>query len=360
MGLCADAPDYPTAQMEQQIELSRELGNRYLELSEQQQGWAEDQWDQTYSLLQDTLGTQTSISKEQWENAKKDRARYEEKFQPLEDNLIQEFRDYDSPERRALESGRAQAGVQQAFDAQRRNAEKRLEGYGIDPSETRGQAIDAEARINAAAQMAGQGNQARKQVEQTGRALRADAINIGKGLPSQVAQSYGQAIQAGNSAMGNQTGAVASGANTMGTGSQFLSGAGGMNAQTMGGINNMYSGQLTGFNAQGTPMGLLGDVAGTALGAYVGGGGTFGGGKEEGGQVGNPADAAPPGPNDTEMTMLQPGEYVVPIDVVRRKGTDFFDKLKEKAAQQDAEEKEQMAMQNMQAAGIPRTQAIAA
>lgn len=345
MGMCSDAPDYPKAEMRAQIEASEKLGNRYLDLSEQQQTWAQDQWNQTYELLQGVLGAQTDTMNEQLANARKDRARYEERFQPLEDDLIAEFRDYDSPERRALESGRAQATAQQAYDAQRANAEARLESYGIDPSQTRGQAIDAASRVQLAAQQAAQGNLARDQVEQVGRALRADAINIGRGLPSQVAQSYGQTLQAGQGAMGAQTGAVQSGANTMGTGLQWGSQAGNQIGRTMGGINDMYSGQLAGFNAGNAGMQMLGQAAGTALGAWAGGG------FEDGGSV--PGDAQPPGPTDVIDAKLAPGEYVIPANVVRRKGTDFFDKLRDKADEQDQMDGQQQADTAIQMAGIP-------
>jgi hypothetical protein len=221
-----------------------------------------------------------------------------------------------------MEAGRAQAEVQTALDAQRENSQANLEAYGIDPSQTRSQAMDSAARVKAAALQAGAGNNARKNVENTGRALRAEAINIGKGLPSQVAQSYGQTLNAGNSAMGNMNSTVASGANTMGTGQSWnQAGMSGINQQTN--IKNQgFQNQLSAYNAGGGALGGLGQLAGMAGGAYLGG-------MEEGGDVGTDISAIP-GPNDTIPVLLAEGEYVIPADVVRAKGTDFFDKLKEK------------------------------
>jgi hypothetical protein len=54
-------------------------------------------------------------------------------------------------------------------------------------------------------------------------------------------------------------------------------------------------------------------------------------GMAEGGSV--PEDRAIPQPGDIYPTMLQKDEYVVPAEVVKAKGTEFFDKLSEKYKQ---------------------------
>jgi hypothetical protein len=71
--------------------------------------------------------------------------------------------------------------------------------------------------------------------------------------------------------------------------------------------------------------GGFGSIAGTALGGakpwWLGG--------AEGGEV--PDDlAATPQPGDKHPVMLADDEFVIPADVVKRKGTEFFDKLLDK------------------------------
>ena len=338
MGKKSDPPAYPTAQMERQLDISEAMGNRYMDLSEQQQSWAEGQWTDQLALLQQTLGTQTDIMKQTSENAQEDRQRYEDVYQPIEDDLISDFMDFDSTERRDREAGRAQAGVTHAFDAQRRNAEQRLSSLGVDPSQVRGGALDLGVRIEEAKAQAGAGNQARNRVEDLGRSLRAEAINIGKGYPSQVAASYGQSLAAGNSAVGNMNATVGSGANTMGTGGSWGGMAGNQVNSTMSGINNMYSGQMSEYNAQGGLMESLGGLAGQAVGGWGASGFAKPWGSEGGGVVG-PIDigearndlAPQPGPNDSVPTMLEPGEYVIPVDAVNFYGTDKLDKMVAKA-----------------------------
>lgn len=360
MGLCSDAPDFPKAEFREQLEVQKELGDRYLKLSEQQQGWAESQWQDQLALLQDVLGTQTDIMQRQAVAGEEDRARYEQVYQPIEDDLVRDFLDFDTVERRNLESGRAQAGVQQAFDAQRRNAEQRLASYGVDPSQLRGAALDLDVRLQAAAQQAAQGNAARNRVEDLGRSLRAEAINIGKGYPSQVAGAYGQALAAGNSAVGNMNQTVGAGANTMGTGYQWAGMGNQMANQVQQGIYQGYQGQLAGFEAGGGALGALGGLAGQALGGWAAGG--FAGFGSEGGGVVDPATMSQPGPSDTVPTMLEKGEYVIPEDVVRRLGTNKLDamiaKERENTEQQGVKAGEMPRPDNMVPGGPDGTQAV--
>ena len=296
--------------------------------SQDQMDWAKEQWTDQKQLLEQTLGVQTGIMQEQWQNAQADRARYEEVYQGLEDNLVQEFMDYGSDERIRQEMGRAEAAVQQQFDAQRENAQKRLESYGIDPSQTRSQAIDSQARTQMAAQQAAAGNQARYRTEDLGRALRSEALNIGKGYPGQVAQSYAGSLQAGNSAVGNMNATVGAGVGSMGTGQSW--GAQGMQGSQMGANirSQDFGNQLSAYDASGGAMGGMGELLGTGLGAAA----AFG--MSQGGSV--PEDRGIPAPDDIYPTMLKKDEYVVPAEVVRAKGTDFFDKMKEKYAEQGA------------------------
>jgi len=352
MGLCSDAPDYPKKVMQAQIDSSEALGNRYLDQSQQQQDYWQNQWD-TYMLpmMKDTFGVQTDVMRAQYENAQKDRTRYEDKYLPIEDNLISEFESYDSPQRQAAEAARAKAAVQQSWDAQRQQAEQRLASYGIDPSQLKSGALDLSARVQVAAAQAAAGTEARRRVEDTGRSLRAEAINIGRGMPSNVAAAYGQTLNAGNSAIGNMNSTYGQGANMLGTGQGWGQMGSNQINSTMSGINNMYSGQLAGYNAGGGAMGALGNIAGQAFGAWAGSGFAEGGGAvgalpndnysaQGGGAVGalQGSDlSATPGPNDNIPLTVAQDEYILPKDVVLRLGTEKLDKLVESTRQKAAE-----------------------
>lgn len=324
--MCGKAPKAPD--MRPQAEASQYAADKAFEISKDQLDWAKEQWQATQEMLGPLLDQQFDMSEEQRELARVDRQRWREKFLPAEDRFIDRALDYDSSARRELEAGRARAQVQQALDAQRNNAQQRLNSYGIDPSQTRSHAIDAAQRTQAVAAQAAAGNQARARTEQMGTALLSDVSNMGRGLPGQAAASYAGALNAGNSYVGNQNSAVNSFMPALGN-------AQGWNAQGMQGINQSanilnagYQNQLAAYNAGGGPLGALGQVGGMALGAYMGGGGTFG--FSEGGVAATDGVPGAPNPNDRVPALLDPEEYVVPKEVVRAKGTEFFDKLKER------------------------------
>ena len=181
-----------------------------------QLAWAREQDASNRQLLDQVLGPQLQAQQDQAQWARSDRERYENVYQPLEDNLIQDFQSYGSPEQLARNRGRAMADVASSFDAQRRNALQRLEGFGVDPSQTRNAALDVAMRTQQGAAMAAAGTNATRIDEDKARALRADAINIGRGMPSQVAQSYGQSVAAGSQAMGGANSTFGTSAGAMG------------------------------------------------------------------------------------------------------------------------------------------------
>lgn len=296
-------------------------------------------------ILESTLGVQMDQMEEAWRQAQDDRQRYERVWRPLEDNLREEFESFDTPERREQAAAERIADVSASFEAQRQNAALRLEGMGVDPSQTRSMALDRGVSAMQAATSAQAGNQGRTYIEQMGRALRAEGINIGRGLPAQVAQSMGIVNQTAGGMTQNFGSTMQ--ANQMGLQGAMGAGRMGMQGQMQGAeIQNMgYQNSLAAWNAEADAnaamIGGVASVAGAAMGAGGWGGLlSMGGGKADGGPVDGPPQ--PVGPTDTvpavvtqgiptgqpaTLLMLDPNEYVVPADVVRKKGTEFFDKL---------------------------------
>lgn len=313
---------------------SEEIARINAQAAGEQLTWAREQDSANRATLERVLGVQLPIMEEQFANAQEDRKRYEQTYLPIEQDLIQEFQTYDSPERLATERGRAISDVNTQFDAQRKGALARLESYGIDPSTTRNQALDLNMRIAQAATSAGVADAATQRVENTGRALRAEAINIGRGLPSQVAGSYGQSIAAGQAGIGgaNQTTGTSAGALTSGTAftGQALAGLQGAGSLMNQGFQNRMD--IANYNQAGTGQWL--DVAGTLGGAAMG--------MEEGGIV--PEQGALPispipGSTDRKPILATPGEAIVDKSTTEWFGQKFFAGLKEKAG------KERMALE---------------
>lgn len=223
-----------------------------------------------------------------------------------------------------MEAGKAEADVAAQFEQARQTATDRLEQFGVDPSQTRQGALDLGTRVAEAAAQASAGNQARTNTENIGRALRSEAINVGRGYPGQIQASLAGAGQSGNQAVNTGLATTASGAQTMGTG-QGWQGLGNQAVSGWGNILNAgFQNQLAAFQADQNASSGWGSALGTIGGlatAFIQEGGVV---PEPGRSV--PVEASPSGgaiPDDIPAEIeggaparLNAGEFVIPEDVV--------------------------------------------
>jgi hypothetical protein len=273
------APDYSfMAQSSlESAKLAQQTSREQLDWSKQQYA---DQAPLTKAYMQqmvDSSKKQDTITDENMANARTDRARYQSTYQPVEDQFVKTAQGYNAPARAQERSAAAQADVATAFAGQRHAALQSLEGYGIDPSQTRYGALDLGARISQAAAQASAGTTARNQTEATALALQGEAINIGKGYPGQIANAYGTAINAGQAGAGMGSQGISAGLNTSNTYGNMMGNPttwGSLSNQSMGmGINAQNAGfqnQMAGFNANSAIAQNQASGIGSMVGAAVG------------------------------------------------------------------------------------------
>lgn len=326
------------------IKEAAEASARSQKLQEDQFKWAQEAYEDnkltTDKIVTSFLDTQATTKT----NAAKDRLRYEQKYQPVEDQLIADAAEYASPAREMKDRARAVAGVAQQADAARQNALQNLEGFGINPGSARYAALDRGTRLQQAAAQAGASEQAGQQTQAIGRALRSEAINIGKGYPGQIAGTYNTALQSGQTAGNLGLATTASGASTMGTGVQY--GGLGINALNTGisGVGGYNRDALASFKADqetSAPIwGILGAAAG--LGTKMYGFGAEGGVMDNpeatpGGAI--PTGSSPSGGRETDdvSARLTAGEFVVPKDVAEWLGEKHLQNMITKAREDKGE-----------------------
>lgn len=312
------------AQAQQQMGISQQEFSQYMDLNKQQLQQSQDQYTQQMDIQQKALqqasdanavskqvaDTQMASMNQSMQYAQQDRDRYTNTILPLQDQYIQEAKDYSSPAKQATAAGQALADNQTQLEAQRSNQMAQLEAMGVDPSQVMSTSLSSQLGVAGAAQGAMAANTARQNVINTGYNMLGNAINMGNNLPSQAISETGQATNSGNSASGNmqsgvngynsasQIGATASGirqnslnlsTNLTGSpmswaqlGNQSFGGAsnGIMNASSI--INQGYQNQLSQFNANQNSansmmsgIGSIASIAGMAMMA-------------EGGPVANP------------------------------------------------------------------------
>lgn len=202
-------------------------------------------------------------------------ARYEAQVQNLGTNEDQIFAAREA-ERNAQQNaaGAAKSDVMTNAAAMQGQQQRQMASMGLNPNSGRFRGIDRATNMNTALAAAGAQNQAREGIRSQNIALRADAANMGRGLPSQAAQASALGLQAGNSALGGSLNAQQSFLANTGIMGQGFGGAMQGYANQAGILNNQYQNQLQAWSANqqaaaaGT-AGLFGAI-GTGLGAYFG------------------------------------------------------------------------------------------
>jgi hypothetical protein len=321
------APDYGPL-----VQASKESAAYAYELAKKQQAWAEKTYADNKEVSDIVIDKALGALDKQEADAERARERYRGLFEPLEEQLAYDAESYASPERMEVEAGKAEADVAAQFNQARQTAQDRLEQYGVDPSQTRSGALDLGTRIAEAAAQSSAGNQARTQTENIGRALRSEAINVGRGYPGQIQASMAGAGASGNQAANTGLATTASGAQTMGTGYQWQ-GMGNQGIANWGNLLNQgFQNELGRFQAEQDASSGWGSVLGTGLGfasKFIPGLAEGGAVPEPGmeGGVPVPEEMSPSGgaiPDDIPAEIdgaapaqINAGEFIVPKDVVK-------------------------------------------
>lgn len=266
--------------------------------------------------------TQADISAERWE-------RYKEIYAPLENQMVEDVQALPSPDHQGA-ADKATADVTRAYTKARGMLGRDMARMGVNPASGAGMNRLQEGGVNMANSIVSARNAARSQEDQralTNLQAKGGVASMGKGLPGSAMSGLSQSA--------NIQGNLANQANQQTAGTANF--VGNMTARVMDNWGN-------GGGGSGTP---------TTYTPYQGS--TQQGGQNfnsmefddisafstqfaDGGEIHGPGDGTSDSINgvvespDGRVMQAQfsDGEYVIPDDVVRKKGTEFFDKLIEK------------------------------
>jgi hypothetical protein len=390
-GKQSDAMDSLAAANASAAQLQWDIMNKQFDLSQQSFDFTKQVYAEN-KVRQDALDAQTAkINAGYLQDMDTARQRskdaydlYVSKGKAVQEKALDDALNYDSDANISAFKGRAAADVNTSYGDMENQQARSLSRMGVMPNANRLASINASMLASKAAASAGAQTNAEMAVRDKALALRSNGSNIAAALAGQAQSAQAQAIQAGNSATSGSVAtqaAATSGQNAattgFGTAGTLLGGAG----TTGAAINNSYLRQLqiNSANAANASAGF-GNLAGMAFRAYNGSGSTGGtsstgstgglssyftgggtgmgslgdtysnGGWGTGNSMGNEdlgqflADGGMihgPGTGISDSVAAintsngQPirvssGEYVIPADVVRAKGHEFFDKLLEK------------------------------
>ncbi len=214
--------------------------------------------------------TSRARSDAQWES-------YSENFAPLEAELAQRARDFDTPERREAAAREASTTVGDEFDQQRVDREQAAFSSGAQPGSGAMLALENASRIEEAKARAGASNDARSKVESQGLALLDNAARFGRNMPSSGIATAALASQQAGQAQGQVGGLQGLASAPYSAQMQGMQGAVGANSAAGNLLLGDYSARMQAYNAgQGGILGGLG-VVGDLLGGVAGAAGAAGG-----------------------------------------------------------------------------------
>lgn len=261
-------PDYgETALLDQIAQIASQLG-------QQQYSWAQQQFANTSALTDQAVQQYLSAANASDQLAQNNINRYEQVYQPLEDQLIQDANSYASQPRIAFEMGKAESGAGQAMDANRLNAERELQSFGIDPSSGRYAELEMAQNAQRGAAQAGAAQQAQYNTENVGRQLRSQAIQVGQQYPGQAVNALNSEVQGLSGAVNAKLANLNAGTAALASADPFLNTAMALKYPPLGNRSQSQSG--SGFRVQ------------SGNGSNGGGASRFGGGG--GGTAGYPGN----------------------------------------------------------------------
>lgn len=230
--------------------MQAETGQQWLEFAKDAFEISTARQDELDTLTRQVSEMQLGVMADQAGWMREDRERYKSDFKPLEDDFLETARTYDSAERQAAHAAEAKADVQGAAAGAKAAAQRDAAGLGISPTSGRYAGIDRAAEMGTALAEAGAVNTARQQVRDRGIALKADAVNLGRGLPAQSAQAAGMGLSAGSSAVGMHQGNQQIYNSSTGIMSQGYQGQMAGYAGQASALNQQYSTQVAAWDAE--------------------------------------------------------------------------------------------------------------
>lgn len=247
-----------------------ETGEEWLAFAREQFAISTERQAELDELTKKISNLQIGLAEDQASWGREDRERWETVFKPMQDEYLEEAKTYGSEEKQQQAAAEARADVQQAAAVAKGANARSNASMGIDPTSGRYQGLDRATDMGYALAEAGASNNARTMQRDKGLAMKADALNIGNGLPAQALAGAGGSVGAGSSALGGNhatNGQFLGATGIMGQGFQgAMSGYNGMGST----LNTQYGHQLDAWKAeqQMKSQGIAG--IGGALGSVAG------------------------------------------------------------------------------------------
>lgn len=249
--------------------MQAQTGNDMLEFTRQSYADSLKRQDVTDALGNQVTQQQLDTMKQQAGWAAEDRARYTDKFQPMQDEYIEKANNWDSPERQKALAAEAKADVMSNAALAKQSGERNMAAMGINPNSGRFAGVERSADLTTGLAAAGAENNSRSIVRNQALALRESAINLGNGLPATASGSAALGLSAGSTALGSN---MAVNGQAMGNNQIMMQGFGGAMQGYQGQastLNQKYGNDISAYSAGQQASAAKSQAIGSAVGGIA-------------------------------------------------------------------------------------------
>ena len=254
-------------------------------------------------------------------------------FRPVEQAIAKDALNFNTGQYAKDLAARAGTDINTGFENARSQGMRSLSRMGVRPDSGAFAATVGKLASDQALGLANAQTGAYLTADNMKRGALTNAASVGRGYPgaSQGSSQLAGGNYAGaNNSMNMTQGTINQGAMIPGS---YYGNAVNANNAAAGNLNMGFQNQFANYNATSQQMAAILNAGGTFAGGMPRA--ADGGGMRSGGAIDGPGT----GISDSIPAMLSKGEYVIPKDVVERKGVEFFDKLLEKYHMPAAEQK---------------------
>lgn len=338
----AKAPPTPDPRMIEVLEKQNAQTDELISFVKQ--GYADNQprLNELHGLNKQVIQQNLSLSEKAAGRADETYQFYQATGRPAIQRAIGDAMDYDSAGELQRVGNAAGAEAQMRADQAIQQNNRALQRMGVTPNSQRFRDLNNSMALQKASLVASSTTGARENRRAAGLGMRQQSANIANGLPAQSMAQAGQGGAFGASAAGIGASGLQS---QMGAQSQMASGmAAGANSygNVAGTYGNIYGTSMTGYGQKTAADAAVAQGWGNAIGAvaaavaYADGGviddrnSNGRGGLLRGPGTGISDSIAAVNKDTGQRVQLSNGEFIVPADVVKAKGSEFFQKLIDK------------------------------
>jgi len=270
--MCAPKAPKPDPLIGQAAMSNAELAKEQTAVAREQLAWEKERANRQDPLFEKIVNQQIATGDENAARATEQWETYQSLFRPVEERMVSDAMNFDSPERQERMAAEAGADVTRSYGAAAEQNARTLGAMGVNPNSGRFAGLANENALAQARDTAGAMNRARRDTELQGMALRSGAAQFGRNMPSTGLAADSLALNAGNSAVGNLAANSQVRNANQAAAAQWFGGAGQANNSAGNLMNNLYGNQLQGYQAQAGIMGGamegIGALGGAAISAF--------------------------------------------------------------------------------------------